>query len=962
MFWDLEDEKICKNILRDNSKIELLNQRYDKNDISKVLEFYKNKGLSINEIFDQYKNMPELHLITNLFDYDRYYQIKEKIMSSNYGFSFNVLFSINKINNKFNYEDEVKVILRYISGSNKEVDYKKGDKSIYGRIKKIRSRNSFLQIWFLPSDNINLISKNLKKLMNQDNIFKKYDIMLINRNNKRLAKDVKEEILKQERISRENGKLGLILLAGNMLSLGITLKSCDLVLLLHDSLSMDKITQQMFRCMSEDEDKDKGFVVDLNISRILNSFVNKNFNNNKSIEDNLKIYFEKNLINIDSDLFFSKELDYIKLTNKVLEFWKNDPINNFTTLLRNLDNEYVLFDNKTQDLINQTFISTKEKQFTLKLELKDENDELQILPSGIVKDDLLSESSNDTENEEKFDYISFTKDVLKYIIPLSCILTIKNKNKDFVSMLNDIKNDKNLLDIFDDQCLIWWNKKGLLDVIEKIIKKYFDGNSNTFKISIQFKMSIQSLIDKPKELLELVNECLKPKLIEKRKLGEVFTPIEFINDNMLKDLEKFWMEKHNENIWGNKNITFYDPAAGMGNYPIAIYYKLYEGLKESIPNDEERKKHIIENMLFMAELNKKNCFLIKQIFNINNEHKMNLYQGDSLELDINKEFNKSIFDIIIGNPPYNQELKKSGAKPLYNKFMNYYLDKGKYMTYIIPSRWFAGGKGLDKFRKNMLDRKDFVFIKHFDDACSIFGNWVDIKGGVNYFLIDKSYNGLCDFNGSKMKLNKYDILVDNKYNNIIDKVRKLESLNKLYHGQGHFNIKTNNKNLSDDKTLVKCYVSKQKGFVKYIDKKLIKNDINKWKVITARDAYKHCSGFGNTFIGKPKEVCSQSYILFEVDDKKKAKSLLSYMNSKFANFMLSIRKISQDINGSTCKWIPLLPLDRKWTDKKIFKYLKLNKEDIKLINETLVVGYIDKPISNKENKKKKSNRKKHIEI
>ena len=59
------------------------------------------------------------------------------------------------------------------------------------------------------------------------------------------------------------------------------------------------------------------------------------------------------------------------------------------------------------------------------------------------------------------------------------------------------------------------------------------------------------------------------------------------------------------------------------------------------------------------------------------------------------------------------------------------------MTFIVPSRWFAGGKGLDKFREMMLKREDIVYIKHFDDASKIFGKLVDIKGGVNYFLVDE---------------------------------------------------------------------------------------------------------------------------------------------------------------------------------------------------------------------------------
>jgi hypothetical protein len=511
-------------------------------------------------------------------------------------------------------------------------------------------------------------------------------------------------------------------------------------------------------------------------------------------------------------------------------------------------------------------------------------------------------------------------------------------------MLDIIKENPQLLDTFNDQCLIWWNQKDLID----LIKYFFNKNSITYNISIQFKMSLQSLIDRPKELLELINDCLKPKDIEKKQFGEVFTPM-FLIDEMLRDIEKYWLEKKQENIWTNKKLKWYDPAAGMGNYPIAVYLKLMEGLKSKIPNEKDRKKHILENMLYMGELNKKNFLICNQIFDFNNEYKLNVYHGDTLELDIFETFKVKQFDIILGNPPYNQILTKVGAKPLYHKFIEYYIDKCLMLSYIVPSRWFAGGKGLSKFRKMMINRTDILYIKHYDDASKIFGNSVDIKGGVNYFLIDKDYNGLCDYNGSKVKFNKYDILVDSKYCGIINKFLENDKITEIYHGQGHFNVKTNDKRLTDKKDDLKCYVSKQKGFIKYIDEKNVKKDITTYKVITTRASFQANSGFGNMFIGYPNEICSQSYILFEVKSEIEAKSLLSYMKCKLPNFMLSLRKSSQDISEATCKWIPLLPLNKEWNDEEVYKYFDLSDDEIKLVKETKLSGYNDvKPIDKNE--------------
>ena len=974
MFWDIEDEQICKSILINENNLIKLKEKHGNEYITTTIKYYTDLGLSINDIFKCYDKMPDLHLITNMFDQQRYEIIKENIMGSHYGFSFDVLFSLNK-DKKFNYKNEIKTILRYISGSEKEQDYKTGDRSIFTRINNICSRISFTQIWFLPSDNINFISQNLKLLMLEDKILKNYNIICINRQNNDLAKDIKDEILQQEIITKSEGKQGLILLAGNMLSLGITINSCDIVMLMNNTLSSDKVMQQMYRCMTEGENKKMGFVVDLNISRVLQTCINYTlYKNSKSVEDKIKYLIENHLINIDIDMMYSKKLNGDGIIKKLMDIWKSDPINSFKTLLRNLDNDYIIFDNPTQKLLNASFINSikdnkdnKVNKVDSTIELKEEECESQELPSGKkkIKDRAIVSDNNFSQEKKEEIKISFTKDVLHYVIPLTCILTIVNKNKDFIHMLNDIKESKELLEIFDDQCLIWWTKKGLINIIHDILNKYFDKSSNTYNISIQFKLSLQSLLDRPKELLELISNCLTPKAIEKKTFGEVFTPMNFIYDKMLKDIEEYWLKNKNENIWTNEKLTWYDPASGMGNYSIAIYYKLMEGLKNKIPNEVERKKHIIEKQIYMGELNKKNCFVIKQIFNINNEYKLNLYEGDTLNIKLNEVFGISKFNIIIGNPPYNEELTSVGAKPLYHKFIEYYVNKCNLLSFIVPSRWFAGGRGLEKFREMMINRTDILYIKHYDDACKIFGNLVDIKGGVNYFLIDNTYDGLCEYNGSKVKFNTFDIIIDNKYYSLINKVLKFDMITKLYKSQDYHKIQTNDKRLIDEnhENHIKCYVSQQKGFIKYINKNEIKSDISKFKIIAPDGAYGANSGFGNLFIAYPNEVHSKTYISFEVNTEQEAKSLLSYMKCKFPNFMLSLRKISQHTSAFTCKWIPLPTLNKEWNDEEVYKYFKLSEDEKKLIKEIKISGYNDiKPNNENETKIIKDGRKQYYLI
>ena len=138
---------------------------------------------------------------------------------------------------------------------------------------------------------------------------------------------------------------------------------------------------------------------------------------------------------------------------------------------------------------------------------------------------------------------------------------------------------------------------------------------------------------------------------------------------------------------------------------------------------------------------------------------------------------------------------------------------------------------------------------------------------------------------------------------------------------------------------MKCYVSQQKGFKKYILKSEIRTDVTHWKVITARAAHAHKIGFGNIFVGKPGTVHSKSYISFDTNTMEEAESLCSYMRCRMPNFVLSLRKNSQDISASTCTWIPLPPLDRQWTDSGVYDHFNLTDAEIQLITETHIVGF-----------------------
>lgn len=423
---------------------------------------------------------------------------------------------------------------------------------------------------------------------------------------------------------------------------------------------------------------------------------------------------------------------------------------------------------------------------------------------------------------------------------------------------------------------------------------------------------------------------------KKRKFGEVFTPIKTIR-NMLNLLNQHYFSKTEQSIFENPNLRWFDPACGIGNFMVVLYHRLMKGLENVFPDEKQRKSHILTKMLYMSELNKKNCFVIKELFG----YPINLYQGDTLGINFKNEWDINTFDVVIGNPPYNTEQKKSGSSPLFHLFVYQALKIAQYISFILPSRYFAGGKGLDKFRKAILERTDIVSIKQFNDASTIFGNSVDIKGGVHYLLVDSQYSGKCNYNGIEINLNQYDILVDDVDTyTLIDKIKKVPNITSLYMPRGYYGLETNVKVLdTNDKECFKCFVSKQKGSVKYILKNKITKKCDFYKVLVPKAAHKGKSGFGITVISPPNSVYTGTFFGFKVDGKDQAESLFSYLQCRLPNYMLSLRKITQDISSKTLEWIPLPPLDREWTDKKIYKYFQLSKQEIDLVNNAVIIGY-----------------------
>ena len=260
-------------------------------------------------------------------------------------------------------------------------------------------------------------------------------------------------------------------------------------------------------------------------------------------------------------------------------------------------------------------------------------------------------------------------------------------------------------------------------------------------------MSLQSLIDKPTELLELIDTCLKPKLKEKQENGEVFTPMHYVFE-MLEHLDNHYCKEHGRSIFTEAKFKWFDPASGMGNFPVGVYLRLMEGLKTEMPNDEERKKHIIENMLYMSELNKKNVFISRQIFDINNDYNLHLYEGDTLQMDLVNEWglDSNSFAVVLGNPPYNKGGIRSHTgkqlgeenETIWTKFIEksfqWWLKPDGFLAFINPLSWLKKSHSLH----NEMLEKHIVWLKLWDNIKSL--ATINGKIPISLFLLQNTPN------------------------------------------------------------------------------------------------------------------------------------------------------------------------------------------------------------------------------
>jgi hypothetical protein len=253
----------------------------------------------------------------------------------------------------------------------------------------------------------------------------------------------------------------------------------------------------------------------------------------------------------------------------------------------------------------------------------------------------------------------------------------------------------------------------------------------------------------------------------------------------------------------------------------------------------------------------------------------------------------------------------------------------------------SGGKpSLKMYRQFIQSRVDIREIRHFQQSKPFFKLFTHIDGGIQFFLKDAKYKGLCKLNGRMISLNRYDIIVSNGSSfSLIDKVLKYRSITSIY-SSINFILETNDKRLSLKKLpgYVRCLTSKHNNTEMFVDAKHVDHhpDFNKFKVVTSR-AYSATLPLGKIHIIGPSHTFTSSFIGFVCNSENEAKSLASYLNTWFVRYMVAARKLTRHLRQDVFDWVPLPRLSSTWNDVHIQSWLHLTQKDMQQITHSAII-------------------------
>ena len=313
-----------------------------------------------------------------------------------------------------------------------------------------------------------------------------------------------------------------------------------------------------------------------------------------------------------------------------------------------------------------------------------------------------------------------------------------------------------------------------------------------------------------------------------------------------------------------------------------------------------------------------------------------------------KTGNKKI--IAIGNPPYQENYKNSnntGANPVYHFLLESLIESRRIDQFVmvIPSRWFAGGRGksLRDFAQKLKKSNQIKQICDFEKSKDIFPT-VEIKGGICFLHWSENYNGKTVFyNFEKMEKDELDlsessvIIRDKLSRSIVRKVRKKTKkyISEIAWSWSPFGLPSNyfDKNSECQKgNLIECF-TKRKIKRKFDFSKLSKNKdkANDYKIACPKAVKTGGMPYrkDQVFIMNPREICTETYMVIDsFKSQNQAKNFLDYLATDFVRFLVSVKKITQDITKETWSLVPYFEESNKfWTDRGLFKFFNLNKEE-----------------------------------
>ena len=314
------------------------------------------------------------------------------------------------------------------------------------------------------------------------------------------------------------------------------------------------------------------------------------------------------------------------------------------------------------------------------------------------------------------------------------------------------------------------------------------------------------------------------------------------------------------------------------------------------------------------------------------------------------------FDVIIGNPPY--QLADGGnaasAKPLYHLFVQQAIRLSpRYLSMIIPARWYSGGKGLDGFRDLMLNDTRLSYLVDYFDSNDCFPG-IDLSGGVCYFLWDKQHSGDCIvrsiINGKESIIQRPLIEKGNdsfvRFNSsisILEKIKQFQesSFIQLVSSRKPFGIATNEKIDTEKGTNgIKIYAYPKNGYIESSKVSANKQSVYKPKVLISY-AYGERGNFpylviGKPFIGEVNSCCSETYLMIgPFDTTNECENVMSYIRTKFFRFLVLLRKNTQHATSKVYQFVPLQDFSHPWTDEMLYKKYNLTEDEIAFIESMI---------------------------